>query len=107
MTGMSNKPRAVVKKVEPMCSGFLRVNRYEVDVERHDGGWRTQTWEVMERGDAVAVLGYDPVRDEVVLVNEFRPGALIAGDFPFTDNLVAGGVAENESTLEAAVREMK
>lgn len=104
---MSNKPRAVVKKVEPMCAGFLRVNRYQIDVERHEGGWRTLTWEVMERGNAVAVLGYDPVRDEVVLANEFRPGALIAGDYPFTDNLVAGGIAEDETPLDAAIREMK
>ncbi len=104
---MSNKPRAVVKEMEPMCSGFLRVNRYRIDVERHEGGWRTLTWEVMERGNAVAVLGYDPVRDEVVLANEFRPGALVAGDYPFTDNLVAGGIAEGEPILEAAVREMK
>lgn len=104
---MSNKLRAVVKKVEPMCSGFLRVNRYEVDVERHEGGWRTSRWEVMERGNSVAVLAYDPVRDEVVLANEFRPGALVASDYPFTDNLVAGGVADGESPLDAAVREMK
>ncbi len=104
---MSNKPRAIVKKVEPLCAGFLRVNRYEVEVERHEGGWQTSTWEVMERGNSVAVLGYDPVRDEVVLANEFRPGALIAGDAPFTDNLVAGSIGQGESLLEAAVREMK
>lgn len=61
----------------------------------------------MERGNSVAVLAYDPVRDEVVLANEFRPGALVAGDYPFTDNLVAGGVADGESPLDAAVREMK
>lgn len=104
---MPNKPRAVVKKVEPMCSGFLRVNRYQIEVERHEGGWRTQMWEVMERGNAVAVLGYDPVRDEVVLANEFRPGVLLAGEHPFTDNLVAGGIAEGETILDAAVREIK
>ncbi len=104
---MSNKLRALVKNVEPMCSGFLRVNRYEIDVERHEGGWCTSMWEVMERGNAVAVLGYDPLRDEVVLGNEFRPGALIAGEYPFTDNLIAGGIGESESPLEAAVREMK
>lgn len=104
---MSNKPRAVVKQVEPMCSGFLRVNRYVVDVERHNGGWHTSTWEVMERGDAVAVLGYDPTRDEIVLANEFRPGALVAGDYPFTANLPAGGIEEGESIIDAAIREMQ
>lgn len=104
---MSNKLRAVVKNVQPMCSGFLRVNRYEIAVERHEGGWCTSAWEVMERGHAVAVLGYDPARDAVVLGNEFRPGVLIAGDHPFTDNLIAGAIGEGESALDAAVREMK
>jgi ADP-ribose pyrophosphatase len=56
----------------------------------------------MERGNAVAVLGHDPGRDEVVLANEFRPGAIVAGDY-----LVAGAIENNETPLEAAVREMK
>ena len=66
------------------------------------------TWELMERGNSVAVLGYDPVRDAVVLINEMRPGVLIAGDYPYTDNLVAGGVnAKVNLALDAAAREMK
>ena len=60
----------------------------------------------MERGDAVAVLGHDPGRDEVVLGNEFRPGVLVAGDYPYRDNLVAGAIEKNETALEAATREM-
>lgn len=92
---------------KPMASGFLSVNRYEFDTEKHDGGRQVVTREVMERGHAVAVLGYDPKRDAVVLVNEFRPGCLIAGDPPFTDNLCAGGVSEGESVIDAAAREME
>jgi ADP-ribose pyrophosphatase len=61
----------------------------------------------MERGNAVAVLGHDPARDEVVLGNEFRPGVLVAGEYPYRDNLVAGGIEDNETAIEAAVREMK
>lgn len=98
---------ARIKQVKPLHSGFLRVNHYHVEVERHAGGIRTLDWEVMERGNAVGVLGYDPARDEVVLVNEFRPGALAAGDYPFTDNVAAGGIVDGESPLEAARREMK
>src|SRR5262245_23917992 len=101
------KLTARIKSVTPLAKGFLIVNRYELEVDKHEGGTQTGTWEVMERGHAVAVLGYDPVRDEVVLVNEFRPGAFVAGDYPYTDNLVAGGVAKGESALEAAAREMK
>lgn len=91
----------------PLYAGFLSVFRYDFKIETHDGGTDLITREVMERGDAVAVLGYDPKRDEVVLCNEFRPGALVAGDYPYRDNLVAGAIDEGESAIEAAVREMK
>ena len=97
---------AVVRSVRPLHSGFLRVNHYELEVERHEGGTRVTKWEVMERGNAVAVLGYDPRRDEVVLANELRPGMLAAGEYPFSDNLVAGAIEPNEDALEAAKREM-
>jgi len=91
----------------PLHEGFLRVYRYEFEVEKHGGGIGRTSWEVMERGNAVAVLGHDSGRDEVVLVNEFRPGAIVAGDYPYRDNLVAGAIENNETALEAAVREMK
>lgn len=98
---------ARIKGVTPLYAGFLRVNHYRFEVERHAGGTRELTWELMERGNAVGVLGYDPQRDEVVLVNEFRPGALAAGDYPFTNNVVAGAIGEGESAIDAARREMK
>jgi ADP-ribose pyrophosphatase len=87
--------------------GFLKVYRYEFEVERYAGGTARLKWELMERGHAVAVLGHDPQRDEVVLVNEFRPGAMVCGEYPFLDNLVAGAVEPGESPIEAAVREMQ
>jgi ADP-ribose pyrophosphatase len=99
--------RALVRARTPLHEGFLRVYRYEIDVEKHGGGIRQVSWEMMERGDAVAVLGHDPRRDEVVLANEFRPGAIVAGDYPYRDNLVAGAIENNETALEAAVREMQ
>ena len=64
------------------------------------------SWEIMERGNSVAVLGHDPVRDEVVLGNEFRPGVMVRGEYPYRDNLVAGVIENDESPLDAAVREM-
>ncbi|HEV2228094.1 MAG TPA: NUDIX domain-containing protein [Steroidobacteraceae bacterium] len=100
-------PQATIRGRTPLHEGFLRVYRYAFEVERHQGGIRRLSWEVMERGDAVAALGHDPGRDEVVLANEFRPGALIAGEYPYRDNLVAGSIEGGETALEAAVREMQ
>jgi ADP-ribose pyrophosphatase len=101
------KLRATIKSSRPIADGFLKVNRYEFETEKHDSGSQTVIREVMERGHAVAVLGYDPNRDVVVLVNEFRPGCLIAGEDAYTDNLAAGGIADGETPVAAAVREMK
>lgn len=99
--------RAVIRQRTTLHEGFLRLYRYEFDVERHGGGVRQTSWEMMERGNAVAVLGHDPIRGEVVLGNEFRPGLLVAGDYPYRDNLVAGAIEEHETALQAAVREMQ
>jgi ADP-ribose pyrophosphatase len=98
--------KAVIRNRRPLHEGFLRVYEYEFDVEKHGGGITRLSREVMERGNAVAVLGHDPNRNEVVLGNEFRPGVLVAGDYPYRDNLIAGAIDENETALEAAVREM-
>ena len=98
--------RAFIRSRTALHEGFLRLYRYECEVEQHLGGMRQVSWEVMERGDAVAVLGHDPQRDEVVLANEFRAGALVAGEYPYRDNLVAGSIEHGETALQAAVREM-
>lgn len=103
----TRKPTARIKDVTPLFKGFLTINNYRLDVDRHAGGTYEVERLVMERGHAVGVLAYDPVRDEVVLANELRPGMLAAGDAAFTDNLVAGGVAEDETITEAAIRETK
>jgi ADP-ribose pyrophosphatase len=99
--------KAEIRQKEPLHEGFLRVYKYVFEVERHDGGTDLLKREVMERGDAVAVLGYDPSRDEVVLGNEFRPGVQVAGEYPYRDNLVAGGIDGEETAMAAAVREMR
>ena len=104
---MSKQLSAIIEKRDRLYDGFLKVYRYEFDVEKHDGGRTRIVRDVMERGHAVAVLAHDPKRDEVVLGNEFRPGALVAGDYPYTDNLVAGSIDGDESVLDAAVREMR
>src|SRR6202789_2013994 len=96
--------KAAIHSRRPLYEGFLRVYQYEFDVEKHGGGIRRTSWEMMERGNAVAVLAHDPGRDVVVLGNEVRPGGLVAGDYPYRDNLIAGGIKDNETALQAAVR---
>jgi ADP-ribose pyrophosphatase len=101
------KLAAFIRNRTPLSLGFLKLYRYEFEIERHEGGTQRLTWELMERGNSVSVLAYDPERDEVVLGKEFRPGAMVAGDYPYTENLVSGVISEGESAVAAAVREMQ
>jgi ADP-ribose pyrophosphatase len=96
-----------IKERTSLHEGFLRVYRYVFEIEAFDGGMHQVTRELMERGDAVAVLAYDPEKDQIILCREFRPGVLVAGEYPFRDNLVAGAIDKGESPLQAAVREMR
>ncbi len=102
-----DEQRATIVTSTRLSDGFIKLDRIVFDTPTHAGGRQHVEREVTDRGHAVGVLGYDPERDEVVLINEFRPGCMVAGDPAFTDNVVAGGMSEGESPLDAAVREMR
>lgn len=103
-----NRPAGAVEIVEdtPVYQGHARVSRCRLRHLRHGGGWTdVMTREVVERGHAVAVLPYDPVRDEVVLLEQFRIGAWRAGVEPWQIEIVAGLIDEGETPEEVARRE--
>ena len=87
-------------------SGFFRINRYRLRHRLFAGGWSGAIErEVFERGHAVGVLPYDPVADSVVLIEQFRIGALVAGMSPWLIEVVAGIAEEGEAPEEVARRE--
>lgn len=92
--------------------GFFKVDEIDVSHETLDGTMSRQQRLVFERGDAVAVLLYDPEDDEVVLVNQFRVSALVARrrDSPITADgwiteTVAGMIDAGETPEQAVIRE--
>lgn len=79
--------------------------KYTLQRSMYDGGMSGPIIrEVMERGHAVAVLMCDPTRDEIVVVEEFRIGA-IHEDEPWVLGLVAGMIEEGEEAEDVARRE--
>lgn len=64
--------------------------------------------EVLVTVDAVMVLPYDPVRDRVLLVEQFRSGAFLRGDMnPWMLEPIAGRIDLGETAQDAAKREAK
>ncbi|KMW57097.1 Tellurite resistance protein TrgB [Candidatus Rhodobacter oscarellae] len=57
-------------------------------------------------GDAVTVLPYDPVRDRVLVIEQFRFGPLLRGDrWPWSLEPIAGRIDPGESPADTAARE--
>jgi len=87
--------------------GFFSIAQLRLRHRKYDGEWsEILTREIFERGHAVAVLPYDPVRDEVVLIEQFRVGALDFPADPWLIEIVAGIIDEGESAEGVAHREM-
>lgn len=86
--------------------GFFRLERLRLRHERFAGGWTGELIrERVERSDGVAVLLYDPLREQVIMVEQFRIGAAGRLDSPWLLELVAGGRKPQESAEQVARRE--
>ena len=102
------KPDARVELQEKTTpyQGFFQVDRYQLKHQKHEGGWTpVLVRELFERGHTVAVLPYDPERDSVVLVEQFRIGAYVAGVEPWLSEAIAGIIDVGEKAEEVAHRE--
>lgn len=99
---------------EAVFEGFFKVERLSLRHRRFQGDWsRVFQRELFVRPDATCVLPYDPSRDEVVLIEQFRAGALGREQTPWLLELVAGihdkdedpeAVARREAEEEAGLR---
>ena len=99
------QPRAEIKERKRVYDGFFKVDELTISMGKHGGGAMEVKRLIFERGHAVAILGYDPKSDEVLLINEMHPGLLASGEYPFIDSLPAGMIDKGEAVLEAAARE--
>ncbi len=86
--------------------GFFCLQRVRLRHELFAGGWSKDIIrEVFERGHAAAALLYDPLRDEVVLIEQFRIGALESPEGPWLLEIVAGIIEPGEEPEDVIRRE--
>jgi ADP-ribose pyrophosphatase len=92
---------------ETIHRGFFRLERYRLRHRLFAGGWSApMEREIFERGHTVGVLLYDPPRDMLVLIEQFRTPAHLAGFNGWELEIVAGILDhEGESATDLAHRE--
>lgn len=82
--------------------GFLSIFRYRLRHKLFAGGWSaTFDRELMERGHAAVVIPYDPKRDQLVLLEQFRIGAMSDNTSPWLLEFVAGMIDVSDVDAEA------
>jgi len=103
---MSEKKFEILYR-EALFQGYFRVDRFHIRQELYAGGWSAPfTREIFDGGrEAVVVLLFDPHHDQVIMIEQFRPGPMAKGDDPYLTELVAGVIEPGETPEMTARRE--
>lgn len=95
-----------INERETVYRGFFRVDHFLLRHRLFAGGWSAElSREVFLRHDAAGILLYDPQRDEIVLIEQFRLAAHLAGFAAWQLEIVAGIIDSDESAAAVARRE--
>jgi len=91
---------------EKLYRGFFSLDLYRFRHRLFNGEMSGEVRrEIFERGHAAVLLPFDPVRDEVVLIEQIRIAAFDTSDTPWLLELVAGMIEPGETVEEVARRE--
>jgi ADP-ribose pyrophosphatase len=92
-----------IRAHETVYRGFFRIDRYRLR-QRHADGWTPEiVREVILQPRAVGVLLYDPERDSVVLIEQIRLPAALAG-FPARQIEIVAGLIDTDEDADAVAR---
>ena len=110
---MQDKLHYTIKDVQiineaSVYQGFFEIKKFKLKHRLFSGGWSKELHrELFCRGHAVAILLYDPAQDKVVLIEQFRIGALDNKNGPWLLEIPAGIVEPEEKAEAVAIREAK
>lgn len=103
-----DKTDVTISAVKTKYHGFFKMNEYRLNHKLFSGDQSDAfTREIFERGDAVVVMLYDPQKDALLLLEQFRAGVLRVNETPWMLEFVAGMFNEDESPIDVAIREAK
>ena len=93
-----------VKPVKNLYKGFFQVDLYQFEHALFAGGKSELiSREILERGDAIAVLPYDPISDTVLLIEQIRIGAIKSKHSPWLLECIAG-MTDGSDDYESVVK---
>ena len=100
------KPNYKIINKKNLYKGFYSLNQYEFIHQKHDGSWTEKIErEIFSGAHVSTLLPFDPIKKEIVLIQQFRAGVISRYNEEYLYEIVAGMIDENELPEEAAKRE--
>jgi ADP-ribose pyrophosphatase len=101
-------PDIEIGSCQSISGRHLRIDTFRFRHRLFSGEWSVErSYEVLRRGQAVAIVLYDRDRDRVVLVEQLRLPALLAGGSPWQLETAAGLIDTDETPQAVAMRETR
>ncbi|QBY04990.1 NUDIX domain-containing protein [Thalassotalea sp. HSM 43] len=103
-----NSDDYIVEGRDVKYQGFFRIDQYQLKHKLFAGGESALIRrEVFERGDAVVLIIFDKKQRQVLMIEQFRVGAIRSQDNPWLLEFVAGMFDQDEQPIDVAIREAK
>jgi len=100
------KPRFKIINKKNLYKGFFEMNELSFIHQKYDGTWSNEIKREIFKGYQVAsILPYDPIKREIILIQQFRPGAIFRHKDSYLFEIVAGIIDKNENPEQTAMRE--
>lgn len=104
----SVKRRWNISQQHRLYEGYYSIESVTYSHSLHSGVMsRSIEAELMVRGDVVGLLPYDPLTDQVALIEQFRIGAIHNKPDPWLVQIIAGMIDTDETPLQVVIREAK
>ena len=101
---MNSKFKIINKK--NIYNGFFKMHEVTLKYQKYDGSWSNIIKRELFGGAQVsAVLPYDPLKKEIVLIQQFRPGTISKNYTNYLNEIVAGIIDPGENPETTAKRE--
>ena len=105
---LPSHPDVEIEHAATVAGRHLRIDTFRFRHRLFSGEWSAErSYDVLRRGQAVAIVLYDPDRDAVVLVEQFRLPAQLAGSSPWQLEAAAGLIDTEETPEAVAIRETR
>ena len=100
------KSKFKIIKRKNIHKGFFQMNEVTLKYKKFNGSWSKEIKrEIFGGAQVAAVLPYDPVEKEIILIKQFRPGTILKNTNNYLDEIVAGIIDKGETPAKAAKRE--